>query len=346
MSGRIAESKHIAYLVPGLEHVSVRYRVDPFIPALEARGWTVRKWVIPNGFLQRLKLFRRLRGADVVVLVRKLFHRWQLGMLRWYARSLLYDVDDAVLYRDSSRKNRFSRVRTGRFRSTVRGCRRVIAGNQYLAGLAESFGGRAFVVPTCVDDEALCPSEDDRRGGRLVIGWIGSRSTLMYLEGLRGVFEEIGRRYGESVLLKVVCDDFPESMGLPVERKVWDAREESADLRSFDIGLMPLTDDPWTRGKCGFKLLQYMAVGVPAVASPVGVNVEIIRDGENGFIAGEPGEWVDVLSTLIEDLELRRRIGRAGRESLKGRYVVGDWIESYVKLIEEVAGLPDRENAP
>ena len=173
----------------------------------------------------------------------------------------------------------------------------------------------------------------------MVIGWIGSHSTLMYLVSLRPVFEELAQRYGESVVLKVVCDRFPGRMGLVVEEKPWALNEELSDLRAFDIGVMPLPDDVWTRGKCGFKLLEYMAVGIPVVASPVGVNTAIVRDGENGYLAADEARWTEVLAALIEDVDLRHRLGAQGWASLHGRYTVADWSGRYVQVIGEVAGL-------
>jgi glycosyltransferase involved in cell wall biosynthesis len=330
--------RRIVYLVPELGSVSVRHRVDVFVPALQQRGWTVERVAIPRGLVARLRLFRSLRSAGVVVLVRKLFRPMQLRLLRRSSRRLIFDFDDAVLYRDSNREQRMSRLRERMFRETVSACDRVLAGNGYLAKLAGEFGGTASVVPTCIDDERITPRLDAGPVvGRVVIGWIGSRSTLVYLETLRPVFKRLASRFPNAVVLKVVADDFPADMGLDVERKRWAEPDEADDLRSFDIGVMPLIDDLWTRGKCGFKLLQYMAAGAASVASPVGVNAEIIRSGDNGFLAGDEDEWLSALSGLIDDADLRRSMGLRGRESLRGRYTVRDWTEQYVSLIEEVA---------
>jgi glycosyltransferase involved in cell wall biosynthesis len=158
----------------------------------------------------------------------------------------------------------------------------------------------------------------------------------MYLEGLREVFTDIGRRYSSAVL-KVVSDKFPGAMGIETEEKQWSLADETEDLRSFDIGVMPLVDDVWTRGKCGFKLLQYMAVGAAVVASPVGVNGTIVRHGENGLLAKNREEWTRALGRLIEDAEYRRKLGEAGRRSLAGRYTVADWAGRYADLMEETA---------
>jgi hypothetical protein len=334
-----ARARRIIYLVPDLGDVCVRHRVDVFIPTLEKRGWYVEKWVIPDGLPGRIKQFMGLRGADVVVVLRKLLRGGQAKMLRWCSKKLVFDYDDAVLYRDSNRAELESRGRAWRFRRMIRAADKVIAGNEYLASLAESFGGRATVIPTCIDDTQMSPrgARGGRTDGRVVIGWIGSHSTVMYLEGLREVFGDIARRY-RSAVLKVVSDRFPGAMGIETVEKRWSLADEAEDLRSFDIGVMPLSDDVWTRGKCGFKLLQYMAVGAAVVASPVGVNSKIVRDGENGLAAKNREEWVAARGRLIEDAEYRRKLGEAGRRSLTGRYAVSDWAGRYADLMDEAAG--------
>jgi glycosyltransferase involved in cell wall biosynthesis len=336
----VAEEKprRIVYLVPSLDNVCVRHRIDPFIPALEERGWYVEKWVIPRAFLSRLALFRRLLGADVVVVLRKLFSPFQTMLLGMCSRRVVFDFDDAVLYRDSSHRDHESPQRQRRFTRMMRAATCVIAGNEYLKSLAEERGGRATVVPTCVDDHRLTPGRKHHGGGKVVIGWVGSDSTLMYLRSMKPVFEEIGRRYGESVALKIVCDAFPKDLGIEVIEKKWSLADELEDLRSFDVGIMPMPDDAWTRGKCGLKLLQYMAVGVPAVASPVGIaNDIILADGETGFLPKDRDEWVNVLSMMIESVEFRESVGILGRDSLRGRFTVADWTDRYVRAIEDAA---------
>jgi glycosyltransferase involved in cell wall biosynthesis len=153
----------------------------------------------------------------------------------------------------------------------------------------------------------------------VVIGWIGSRSTLPYLERMKSILDDIALRYSAS-RLKIVADAFFECEKMPVTQKQWSYEEEIADLHTFDIGLMPLTDDPWSRGKCGFKLLQYMAVGIPAVCSPVGVNKDIIIDGVNGFCANSDQEWLYKIGILIGNPELRQAMGKRARENVISTY--------------------------
>ncbi|MCJ7665015.1 MAG: glycosyltransferase [Desulfobacterales bacterium] len=153
----------------------------------------------------------------------------------------------------------------------------------------------------------------------MTIGWIGSRSTLPYLDHIKGVFEELGERYGY-IELKVICDIFFDCEKIPLIKKMWGEKEAIADLKSLDIGVMPLSDDPWSRGKCGLKILQYYGVGVPVVCTPVGVNRDVVQDGINGFWAMTHEEWIEKLSLLIEDPSLRQKMGLYGRELVRESY--------------------------
>jgi glycosyltransferase involved in cell wall biosynthesis len=153
----------------------------------------------------------------------------------------------------------------------------------------------------------------------VTLGWIGSHSTVSYLHLLDNVLPQLAARY--RIVVKVVGGHYSLS-GLEVSNHPWKLQNELTDLHSFDIGLMPMPDDQWTRSKCGFKLLQYMGVGVPSVASPVGVNRQIVEDGLNGFLANSEEAWIDKLSKLIEDIELRRAMGLRGRATVERQFSV------------------------
>jgi glycosyltransferase involved in cell wall biosynthesis len=309
----------IAFLTTRTEKPSVRYRFLQYIPYIETRGWSVKVLVIPQGVWQRYKVFKSLVAFDMVFLQRKLF-----TVLDWYllirnAKKLVYDFDDAIMFRDSKRGNPESFLRMLKFKRTVEGSDVVIAGNEYLKGLAAPYNKNIVVIPTSIDMERYGPKEWADEDGTVTLGWIGSHSTIFYLERIKGVLDKIFEEY-PNTRLKIVSDSFFDCNRMPVVKKKWNYDEETADLHSFDIGLMPLTDDPWSRGKCGFKLLQYMAAGVPAVASPVGVNGGIISHGVNGFLAGDEGAWLENVSGLIEDEGLRRRMGEKARKTVIERY--------------------------
>ena len=308
----------IAFLITKRENASARYRVLQHIPYLNSQGFIHELFPIPPGYRERLMLFRKLRNYDLVFLQRKLLDLVSWKFLRKNAKRLVYDFDDAVMFRDSNRKNPISVQRQKRFDRTVKGADMVIAGNSYLRDFAICKNLKTVLIPTSIDmgryqEKPRLSSHD------IVIGWIGSRSTLPYLERMKNILDDIALHYS-TARLKIVADTFFECNKMPVTKKQWSYTEEIADLHSFDIGLMPLTDDPWSRGKCGFKLLQYMAVGLPAVCSPVGVNKEIITDGINGFSASSDQEWISKIGILIENLELRVAMGKLARETVISRY--------------------------
>jgi glycosyltransferase involved in cell wall biosynthesis len=312
----------VALLTTHTENPSVRYRFLQYIPYLERRGWSVKVLVIPHGFWQRYRVFKSLANFNVVFLQRKLFTVLDWYLLRRNAKKLVYDFDDAIMFRDSKRGNTESFFRMLMFKRTVKGSDAVIAGNEYLKGLASPYNKNIVVIPTSIDMERYGPKKWADEDGTVTLGWIGSHSTIFYLERIKGVLDKIFKEY-PNTRLKIVSDRFFDCNNMPVVKKKWDYDEEIADLQSFDVGLMPLTDDPWTRGKCGFKLLQYMAVGIPPVCSPVGVNSEIVNHAVNGFWATDDREWFDYLRRLILDSGLRERLGEEARKTVIERYSLG-----------------------
>jgi glycosyltransferase involved in cell wall biosynthesis len=201
----------------------------------------------------------------------------------------------------------------------IRGASAVIAGNEYLARYAREANSNVTLIPTVVDVARYLPCTRKRgHDGRLVVGWIGSPSSAGYLleriEALRRFCRNASAR------LVLVGSGPIELPGVPVEVRSWREDAEVAEIQRFDIGIMPIPDTPWARGKCGFKLIQYMACGVPVVASPVGANVRIVDDGQNGFLAGTDDQWVAALSTLAASSLRRQQFGMAGREKVVRRY--------------------------
>lgn len=310
---------NIAFLVTRLEKPSARYRVLQYIPSFNKNGMTTEVFVIPHSHWDRLKLFRKLKSFDIVFLQKKLFHSLEFSILRQQSRILVYDFDDAVMYRDSKKKDPISRMRERNFRRTVKNADIVIAGNEYLKNLALQENPSTYVIPTAIDIDRYAERPQSGSSDALIMGWIGSRATLFYLQGLKHVWDRMGDLFPH-IKLKIVSDAFFDCVKIPVIKKLWNYNEEIEDLHTIDIGLMPLTDDPWSEGKCGFKLLQYMATGMPSVSSPVGVNRQIVHDGINGFLARDSREWIEKLSILIENSHVRARMGERARETVMKSY--------------------------
>jgi glycosyltransferase involved in cell wall biosynthesis len=323
-------------LVESPDHVCCRYRVLAFRPWLERAGHRLdlRPW--PKRWWSRLRLGRALRDADVVVLQRKLLPVWQLYLLRCAAPRLVFDFDDAVFLRDSySPKGLHSAARLHRFMATVETADAVVAGNRSLAADAERWArpGCVHVVPTCVEPARYPAADHRRRGEGVELVWVGSSSTLKGLEAARPLLEEIGRGV-PGVRLKLVCDRFLRLDHLPVVGCPWAEGRETVNIAAADIGISWLPDDAWSRGKCGLKVLQYMAAGLPVVANPVGVQADLVRPGETGFLARTPAEWVEAARRLSADPELRRRMGEAGRRRVEAEYSVAAGAARWLTLLD------------
>jgi glycosyltransferase involved in cell wall biosynthesis len=320
-------------LVESPEHVCCRYRIRAFAPALKQAGWSLTCAGLEGGTIARVLQLRRAARFDAVILQRKLLPTWQLRALRRAARHLVFDFDDAVLYRDSNDpRGPESRRRLRRFAETVRRVDTVVAGNDFLADCALRAGAqveRVHVIPTCVDPRLYPMARHEPSPGPADLVWIGSASTLRLLEQARGIWEPLPKAL-PGLRLRVICDRVPRDFPLPVVPIPWDPRSEAAQLALGQVGVSWLPDDPWSRGKCGLKILQYQAAGLPVVANPVGCQAEMVQAGESGFLAATPGEWVDAVRRLAGDPELRREMGRAGRRRVEAGYSLSAWAETFV----------------
>jgi glycosyltransferase involved in cell wall biosynthesis len=318
------------------DHVCGRYRVRAFAPALQAAGWDLRVEGAEHGLRARLRQLDRAREFDAVLIQRKLLPGWQVDRLRHRARRLIFDFDDAILYRDSNDpRGPYSRRRENRFRRVVQTADTVIAGNAFLADRAESSGAarsRIVVIPTCIATDAYPGESRTERGQGIELVWIGSSSTLKGLESQRETWERVGGEV-EGTRLRVICDRFPNFGALPIVPVAWSQATEVTELARADVGVSWVPDDLWSRGKCGLKLLQYQAAGLPVVANPVGVHEKMVRNGENGFLARSPDEWIEAIRRLRLQPGLRASMGAAARRAVEAGYSVSAWGQRFVAVI-------------
>lgn len=264
----------------------------------------------------------RSRDVGLFLIHRELFplgRNFFLSQLKRRAK-IVYDYDDALFL-----PQRQDRWLLGKLehpdgtKELIGASDVVIAGNTFLLEYARRYNPRVVLIPTAMDTSKILPREFDGRHGRCVIGWIGSHTTEKYIHGLRLVFEKLSANVSFSLKIvgarrKLAVD------GVEVIQLPWELKREADDFRSCDVGVYPLWDDEWARGKCGFKAIQFMAAGVPVVASAVGVNNEIIKDGVDGFLATSEEEWCSKVLLLLKDPGLRRELGMAGRRTVEERY--------------------------
>ena len=310
----------VLFIVPRLDKASTRYRVLQYQPYFEKMKINTKVKTLPGKLIDRLKLWRSCKEHDVVFLQKRLLSAWDLYWLRKFSTYLCYDFDDAVMLTDSASNKNESSNRKRKFSRIVKNSDLVIAGNSYLSEIAHKYGASNIkVVNTPVELKRYHVKEHLRESDSVTIGWIGSNTTLGYLEIIRPALEAIGKKHPQ-IKLKLISDRFLNFDHIETDFTRWDYESEIDELNSFDIGIMPLTDDRWSRGKCGFKLLQYMAVGIPTVCHPIGLNKEIVLDGETGLWATTHEQWVDALSRLIVQEELRKEMGKKGRERVSKLY--------------------------
>lgn len=287
----------------------------------------------------RLKDLRRARRMDVVFIQREALLLGSSFFEKRFYRSgakVIFDFDDSIWLLDTSPGNKtWGWLKNpNKTKINIANAHTVIAGNAYLAGYARQFNEKVEIIPTTIDTGFHTPMPELRHGHKVAIGWSGSISTIKHFEYALPFLRELKKKYGDAIIIKVIGDANYRNDELQVMSKGWSAATEVKDLNTFDIGIMPLPDDEWAKGKCGLKGLSYMACGVPTVMSPVGVNKDIIEHGVNGYLAGTTEEWVNCLSKLIDNRLLREQLGNAGRDTVLQHYSVEANKQRYLDVLE------------
>jgi len=322
----------IAGIVESLDHVCCRYRLRAFAPRLHDAGHQLDLTPLPRGWWQRLSLGRD--NSDVTVLQRKLLAPIETTLLRRRAKKLIFDFDDAVWLRDSySRKGFHDPKRAHRFQTVVGQCDAIAAGNPFLADYSAYWvrGIPIRVVPTCVDVHRYRLAAHDAPVGSATLVWIGSTSTLQGLQEITPWLDGLADKQ-PGLALRMICDSFLTLPHLRTEAIPWNEITEIEQLATADIGISHVPDDLWSRGKCGLKVLQYMAAGLPVIANPVGVQATMVRHGETGLHARTEREWHDAIRQLANDPDLRIQMGRAGRRLVEEKYSIDAGAQHWLNL--------------
>jgi glycosyltransferase involved in cell wall biosynthesis len=308
----------IFVITNNLQQASFRLRMDVLRNPLAARGIQLHIEVRPRGWLARRTLLKTASKFDAVILQRKMLDPSDMALLRRSSRKLFFDVDDAVMFH-SRPVGIVEQWRTRRrFAATAASADLVVAGNEYLAELFRGQGAKTTVLPTVVDPAHYQPKIHEATATPKMV-WIGSASTLTYLRQFLPTLAEAAQRT-PGLQLITIADQTLEHAPLPLEHFSWSVEGESAALCRGDIGIAPTPEDRWTLGKCGFKIVQYMAAGLPVIASPVGANRELVIPGETGFLPANSTEWIDAINQLSSDAGLRQRMGQAGRKRVEEHF--------------------------
>lgn len=318
--------------LPHLKRKGIYYSVRPFYNSsiyriLYKKGYYIRKAIFLCFFmLRRIRDVFSARSYDVIFIHREAYpfvgyiFEW---LFRFFGKKLIYDFDDSIFLKKPLKIKKIISISDF-----------VISGNEFLKNYASHYNSNIFVLPTCIDTQIYKPKTKSSNKDKVIIGWIGTSFTAIYLDMLKDVYPVLAKRF-KNIEFRIV-GGYLRNPNLPLVYKDWALDSEVNELQEFDIGVMPLFDDDWAKGKCAFKIIQYMAVGIPTVASRVGMNVEIIEDGKDGFLVSNQNEWINKLSLLIEDRRLRENMGKLGRIKIENLYSVEANKQKYIDILEKV----------
>lgn len=356
----------LLFLTPNpIESASERYRIHQFIPYLERAGFecTVRPFACPELFravqaerlapkllytpfcyVWRMFHLAALSQYDLVVVLRGIFpFPWptvERRVIRQTAK-VIFDFDDAIhIGHRNTTTMKYPWIYKLKYGPGVNGMLRdsahVIAGNRTLAAHARQFNSHVSIIPTVVDLEQYGYRQPRAPEGPLTIGWVGSRSTSPYLLEIEPALRQLSEQHPGKIRFRLYGHP-QRKLNLPnFESLPFSLTSEIENLRSIDIGIMPMPDNEWTRGKCAFKAVQYMALGIPTVTSPVGMAAELVQNNVNGFWARTPKEWFALLHRLVLDADLRRRFAEEGRKTVKEHYSLQTWGPRFVDLLDGI----------
>ena len=318
-----------------------------FAPFLDRKTWEtlysngkiIRKILgVFRSFMNRFLLLFSLYKYDFVFIHREASHVgppiFEFMIAKIFRKRYNYDFDDAIWLPNYSESNeRFHRLKAyWKVRFCIKWAHSISAGNDYLAKYARKYNSNVVVIPTTIDTKNHHNIDTDHHQEKLVIGWTGTHTTMRYLDVLVPVIKELEKQYEFEFL--VISNEAPTYHLKSLRFLKWKRDTEIEDLAKISIGLMPLEMDIWSEGKCGFKGLQYMSLGIPALISPVGVNKQIVTHGENGYLPIKSEDWKHYLEALLTNTDLRKKIGEAGKKTIEERYSVRSNEIKYLKLFQ------------
>ncbi len=306
----------ILFLSKHAEAASTRYRILQYLPFLEKLGWQCQYHGVNNNNLkEKVRLLTACRDHDIVIIQRKLFDPITFSFIKRANRKLVFDYDDAIF---SNSDGSPSKRRHQRFNKTTRACQLTLAGNQYLATQSNCPDSRVLPTGITLADYPTIKNHRPAPDNQLTLVWIGSQSTQKYLEHHRAILEKIGETF-PNITLKIISDFTLQFQHLKTTCIPWSKAAEFDQLLNADIGIAPMTDDPWTRGKCGLKVIQYMACGLPVISSNCGANQTIVQDNVTGFLANDIDDWLNAIDNL-HSVKTRQSMGQESRLRAENHY--------------------------
>jgi len=324
--------RRILVITNNFLQASYRLRIAELIPLLREKGFELEVHRRPRKWMARRRLLKTARDYHAVILQRKFLDASDMRLLRAAARRIFYDIDDAVMLHQKP-VGPIERWRTRRrFEATAANVDHVVAGNEYLADFFRARGRTVTILPTVVDPAHYRVKEHSQTDSPRLV-WIGSHSTLPYLEEFLPAIERAAEQVPGLGLI-IIADGSLQSQVVPIEQIPWSVESEAVALAREDIGIAPTPCDPWTLGKCGFKIVQYMASGLPVIASPVGANESLVT-AATGLLPESQAQWTQAIIQLARDLELRKRMGCAARQRVEAELSTAHAAEVWAGLLRE-----------
>lgn len=337
---------------------SQRFRYEQYFKALDERGiaydvspfWEEKAWkllyqkgnvgakifYLLKGFLRRWSLVYKCFRFDYIFIHREIYPTGIKFLIFVLAKvmnqKIIYDFDDAIWLPNFADNNkRFAFIKSySQVASLCKNAYKISVGNEYLQEFAQQYNSSTVINPTTIDTDLLHNSTIDYNYNSIKIGWTGTHSTLKYVLDLLPVLDELSIQYNFELI--IISDQHPDFERPYLKYIKWSKQSEIEDLKKINVGIMPLTDDQWAKGKCGFKALQYMSLGIPAIVSPVGVNTKIVDDKVNGWVCANLEEWKTTFEQVLNDPELPKSLGKNARIKVVKDFSVSSNTQNFIAL--------------
>lgn len=321
--------KKLLFLSKGSNASSTRYRALQYFPQYKQLGLHPTHITISGGLIPFLKGLYQASKSDTVILVRKTFPFPFLWLLRKVSKQLIFDFDDAIF---SNTDGSSSTTRMSRFKYTVSKCDWVFAGNEYLAETSKTFQPNTSVIPTSLDSKKYNQHFNKRDDDRFVLVWIGSKSTKKYIVGILPSIE-LAAKSIPNLQLKIIADFKLYSDSVSIKNVPWSESTEAYEVASSDMGLAPLPENNWTKGKCALKVLQYMAASIPVISSPTGANADVVEHLKSGYLADKPDDWVKYINLAYSDKDKLKEMGCCANNKITNAFDINIVFNKIISLM-------------
>jgi len=312
--------RRILFIIQDQNLPSSRVRVLNLLPELRQQGIRAETVEYPKKNLEKIRMLRRCRQYDMVYLQKKLPSPLETIILRNRSKKLIFDFDDAIYYRDDSNESLDSKTRLIKFKHIVKKADLIVAGNRILADYASQFNKNITIIPSTVETRGIPTKKYEGSDETMVIGWVGGGGNLYHLKELTSVFQMLAKEF--KIQVRIISSAKMDIPSVDVHFIPWKLETQEKEIALFDIGVMPLPDNKFSAGKCGYKALQYMASAVPPVVSDVGVNKDIVGNGREGFVAPAMADFYHLLKLMIKNKEMRMKMGYSARQKVEKYFSV------------------------